>query len=94
MSNHVHLLFKQKDDLKKIVKILKGSSSNHINKLLQKKGAFWESGYFDKAIRNEKHFMTTYEYIKTKPQIMTIKIGLKNTCSSQLETEAIPTILQ
>jgi len=72
MSNHIHILFKQKDDLKKIVKILKGSSSNFINKLLNKKGQFWESGYFDKAIRDEKHFMVTYEYIKNNP----LKVGL------------------
>lgn len=72
MPNHIHLLFKQNIELDKIMKTLKGSSSNAINKLLGKKGKFWESGYYDKAIRDEKHFMITYEYIKNNP----IKAGL------------------
>ena len=72
MSNHVHLLFKQKDELKKIVKILKGSSANSINKILNKSGKFWESGYFDKGIRDENHFWITYEYIRNNP----LKVGL------------------
>lgn len=72
MSNHVHLLFKQKEELPKIMKILKGSSSNFINKLLNRNSSFWESGYFDKVIRNEKHLMTTYDYIKNNP----LKVGL------------------
>ena len=72
MSNHVHLLFKQNEKIDKIMKIIKGSSSNFINKLLNTNGSFWENGYFDKVIRDEKHFMITYEYIKNNP----LKVGL------------------
>ena len=74
MPNHIHILFKQNYDLSKTMKQIKGSTSFAINKILNKKGSFWESNYFDKAIRDEKHFFTTYEYIKNNP----IKANLKD----------------
>ena len=74
MPNHIHIFFKQNIALDKIMKSLKGSSSNAINKLLEKKGKFWENGYYDKAIRDKKHFITTYEYIKNNP----LKVGLSS----------------
>jgi REP element-mobilizing transposase RayT len=46
------------------MKSIKGSSSIVINKLLNKKGKFWDSGYYDKLIRDQKHFDVVYEYIK------------------------------
>ena len=72
MPNHIHILFKQNIELDKIMKIIKGSSSNRINKILCKKGKFWDSNYYDKAIRDNNHFVTTYEYIKNNP----LKVGL------------------
>jgi len=72
MPNHIHILFKQKVELAQIMKKLKGSSANSINKLLGKKGKFWESSYYDKGIRDERHLMLTYEYIKNNP----LKVGL------------------
>ena len=67
IPNHVHILFKQNDELKKIMKVLKGSTSFHINKMLERKGTFWEENYYDKVIRDEAHFHTVYEYIKNNP---------------------------
>ena len=64
MPNHIHILFKQNDELKNIMKILKGGSSRIVNKFLNKKGQVWASDYFDKLIRNEEHFSLVYEYIK------------------------------
>jgi len=64
MPNHLHILFKQKMEIAKTVQKLKGASSAGINRILRKKGTFWEKGYFDKAIRDEKHFDTVYNYIK------------------------------
>lgn len=43
---------------------IKGALAFQINKLLSRKGHFWEKSYFDKAIRDEGHFNTVYEYIK------------------------------
>jgi REP element-mobilizing transposase RayT len=73
MPNHVHMLLKQKIELAKMMKQIKGSSANSLNKLLHKKGKFWESGYYDKGIRDERHLMLTYEYIKNNP----LKVGLE-----------------
>ena len=64
MPNHIHILFKQKIELAKIMQVLKGSSAFQINKMLGRKGKFWEDSYYDKLIRDENHFSTTYEYIK------------------------------
>ncbi len=74
MPNHIHILFKQNDELRKIMQVLKGSTSFSINKMLGKKGKFWEENYYDKVIRDENHFHTVYEYIKNNP----IKAGLKD----------------
>jgi len=72
MPNHVHILFRQNDSLSKIMKRLKGSSAFKINKMLGRKGEFWENNYYDIAMRDDEHFRATYDYIKHNP----IKAGL------------------
>jgi len=74
MPNHVHIVFKQNDNLSKIMKQIKGATANKINKMLNKSGRFWESNYFDKVIRDEKHFGVVYEYVKNNA----IKAGLND----------------
>ena len=64
MPNHVHILFKQNVELPKIMKQIKGTTAFEINKMLQRKGIFWETNYYDKVIRNEAHFEQVYDYIK------------------------------
>ena len=64
MPNHIHILFKQNDKLKNIMRILKGGSAHIVNTLLDRKGQVWASDYFDKIIRDEEHFSLVYEYIK------------------------------
>ena len=67
MPNHIHLLFKPLDKLSKVMHSIKGVTAYKINKILGKTGMFWESSYYDKIIRNEKHFFMVYEYIKNNP---------------------------
>ena len=43
---------------------IKGTLAFQINKRLSRKGHFWEKSYFDKAIRDEKHFTIVYRYIE------------------------------
>ena len=74
MPNHIHILFKQNDDLPNIMRILKGGSAHIVNKLLDRKGQVWASDYFDKLIRNEEHFSLLYEYIKYNA----VKVGLND----------------
>ena len=72
MPNHVHLLFRQTLPLSTTMKRLKGATAKEINVMIGRKGKLWEDGYFDRLIRNEQHFHTTYEYIKNNP----IKAGV------------------
>jgi REP element-mobilizing transposase RayT len=67
MPNHIHLLLKQIADLKEILKYIKGKSAIEFNKKFNRKGKFWHNNYYDRVIRNEKHFLLVYEYIKNNP---------------------------
>ncbi len=67
MPNHVHILIKPLDKLAKTVQTLKGGSAKLINEMMERKGQFWAADYYDKLIRDEKHFITAYEYIKNNP---------------------------
>lgn len=76
MPNHVHLLFKPLQSLSKVMQIIKGVSANEINKLRQNKNTFWADNYYDKLIRNEKHFNIVYNYIKNNP--LKLKKSMQN----------------
>ncbi len=64
MPNHIHLLIKPKFTLANLMQKIKGNSALQINKMLKSQGKFWASSYFDKLIRDEKHFNQVYKYIK------------------------------
>jgi len=70
MPNHVHLLIKPLDKLAKVMQKLKGGSAKLINEMLGRKGSFWAVDYYDKLIRDEKHFSVVYEYIKNNPAVL------------------------
>ena len=74
MPNHVHILFKQKSSLPTIMKRIKGATAFAINKILDKKGRFWEENYYDRLIRDDSHFAKIYDYIKYNA----VKANLKN----------------
>lgn len=71
MNNHVHILFKPLESLSKVMQMIKGVSAKKINELLGVNGKFWADDYYDKVIRDERHFWVVYEYIKNNP----LKIG-------------------
>lgn len=64
MPNHIHLMFEQKQGMGIIMQKLKGGLAFIINKHLKQKGSLWERDYFDKVIRDEQHFQSTYKYIQ------------------------------
>ncbi len=66
MPNHVHILLKigKVPPIEKIVQNWKKFSANKINKLLNRQGHVWQADYWDRAIRNKRHFIYTLEYIK------------------------------
>ena len=74
MPNHVHTLLKRSDDveLEQILQSFKSYTAHEANKLLSRKGQFWFPEYFDRRIRNEKHFCNTLKYIENNP----VKAGL------------------
>jgi len=72
MPNHIHLLLKQNGNMTNVMRVLKGGAGHIVNKTLGRKGAVWSRDYYDKAIRDEKHFWVVYEYIKNNA----VKAGL------------------
>ena len=70
MPNHVHLLIKPLIDLDKLMQKLKGGSAKLINENMGTKGRFWAADYYDKLIRDEKHFSVVYRYIKNNPLVL------------------------
>ncbi len=71
MPNHVHLLIKPHEKLPVVMQRIKGGSAKMINELLGRRGPFWARDYYDKAIRDERHFDVVYQYIKNNP----LKLG-------------------
>jgi len=64
MPNHIHALLKQNDNMTNVMRVLKGGAGHIVNETLERKGAVWSRDYYDRAIRDEKHFWIAYEYIK------------------------------
>jgi REP element-mobilizing transposase RayT len=51
MSNHVHILVTPLVSPKKVLQSMKGYSARAANKLLERKGAFWQTESYDHWIR-------------------------------------------
>ena len=69
MPNHVHLLCTPATghNLSEIMHSLKSFTSNEANKILGRKGRFWQKEYFDRYIRNARHFAKVVAYIENNP---------------------------
>jgi putative DNA methylase len=69
MPNHVHVLAEMKKGypLDKILHSWKSFTSKEANKILNRTGEFWMSEYFDRFIRDQRHFYFTKEYIENNP---------------------------
>jgi putative transposase len=69
MPNHVHALFVQKADwpLEELLRSWKSFSSRKINSLLGRDGSLWQRDYFDRLVRDEKHFANCVRYIRRNP---------------------------
>ena len=69
MPNHVHLLLWRFEnfELKDILHSVKSYTAHEANKLLHRKGQFWQEDYFDRYMRNQEHFEKTVKYIENNP---------------------------
>jgi REP element-mobilizing transposase RayT len=68
MPNHVHLVADVWHvPLVKLINSWKGKSSREANKLLSRRGAFWQEDYFDTLIRDEAHLKRAIRYTEKNP---------------------------
>jgi REP element-mobilizing transposase RayT len=74
MPNHVHILVAPCAGytVSNIMHSIKSFTSQEANKILGRKGRFWFEDYFDRYIRNAKHFTNAIIYIESNP----VKAGL------------------
>ena len=77
MPNHVHVLATPLEGwtLTTILQGWKSVTARNANRILARSGRFWAPEYYDRAIRNEQHFLNVQSYIRMNP----VKAGL---CSS------------
>jgi putative transposase len=73
MSNHVHLLLSPKNPLRldDAMRRIKQPTAFHCNQMLERKGAFWQSGSYDHIIRSSE-WERIIRYILNNP----VKVGL------------------
>ena len=68
MPNHVHVLFQVQDvPMSQLVDAWKGYTAKEANKILGRKGRFWQDGYWDTYMRDGDHEVRTRRYIETNP---------------------------
>ena len=68
MPNHVHLLFLVQDvPMWQLVDAWKGYTAKEANKVLGRKGQFWQDGYWDTYIRDSEHEARVRRYLDNNP---------------------------
>jgi len=68
MPNHVHLLFQVFGvPMSQLVNAWKGFTAKQSNKVLVRRGKFWQDDYWDTFIRDEEHERRTWKYIEANP---------------------------
>ena len=69
MPNHAHLLCTPciGHSLAEIAHSLKSYTAKEANKILGRSGRFWQKEYFDRYIRNARHYAKVVEYIENNP---------------------------
>lgn len=68
MPNHVHVLFLVHDvPIAQLVDAWKGFTAKKANKILARKGRFWQDGYWDTYMRDAEHERRTRRYIENNP---------------------------
>ncbi len=68
MPNHVHVLFLvQNVPMRQLLHDWKGYMAKEANKLLGRKGRFWQKDYWDTYMRDTGHEQCTRRYIESNP---------------------------
>jgi REP element-mobilizing transposase RayT len=74
MPNHGHVVLRPLEGypLASIVHSIKSYTANRANNILSRSGRFWSVEYYDRYIRDGKHFSNTVSYVHRNP----VKAGL------------------
>jgi REP element-mobilizing transposase RayT len=69
MPDHIHLLgiLTGQRQLSEVVRILKGRTGRTLNSLLGQSGSFWQSAFYDHAVRREENLEAITRYIQENP---------------------------
>ena len=74
MPNHIHFLIKinENSTLSRFMKAFKQKTTREINIRENTSGIIWQKEYYDRYIRDDKHFSVAKAYIRSNP----VKAGL------------------
>ena len=77
MPNHAHALFVQNANwpLEKLLRSWKSFTSRRINSLVGRDGSLWQRDYFDRLVRDGKHFANCVRYIRRNPAKARLQSG-------------------
>jgi putative transposase len=80
MPSHVHVLVTLLGAwrLEVVVRVWKAYTACMANRILKRRGSFWSRDYFDRLIRDERHFNETVWYIHENP----VRAGLCDTAEA------------
>jgi REP element-mobilizing transposase RayT len=69
MPNHLHMLIQTMSGhaISDIMQSIKSFTAHEANKMLGRKGHFWFKEYFDRYVRDDRHFQATVRYIEENP---------------------------
>ncbi len=88
MPNHVHVMISVYEgvSLPSILHTWRSYSAHEANKILERNGDFWMKDYYDRYIRDARHYTAVAQYIKDNPA----KAGLGAQASRLLEAPLLP----
>jgi REP element-mobilizing transposase RayT len=79
MPNHVHALFKvDATPMARILESWKKHTANKANRLLDRRGEFWQADYWDTIMRDSGHELETRNYIEKNPARAGLVLDLKS----------------
>ena len=67
LNDHVHIIIEPKEDLSKIMHSIKSFTAHEMNKVLNRRGKFWQDESMDKVVRSEKELLEKLKYIVNNP---------------------------
>ena len=89
MPNHVHVLASLHPDARLEVEVgaWKSVSARGINRHLGRRGTLWQEDYFDRLVRDARHFANCVRYIRRNPEKARLRQGEYELWESDLARE-------